>query len=70
MIADSPRLRRFEADYQRGPHGRVSYPEALTRFAMLLGEARLLNPGFGADWAEDLAADLAIARAVNGLPPA
>jgi hypothetical protein len=27
-----------------------------------------LNPDFPGDWLEDLAADLAVARAVNGLP--
>ena len=63
MIADTPRLRQFEADYQRGPFGRVSYPDALARFALLLGEARLLNPDFGSDWADDLAGDFAVARA-------
>jgi hypothetical protein len=69
MIADTPRLRRFEAEYQRNAYRQVSYADALACYAMLLGEARLLNPDFGTDWEEDLAADLAVARAINGLPP-
>lgn len=70
MIADTPRLRRFEADYQRTAYQRLSYGAALARFTLLLQEARFLNPDFGAEWEDQLGADLAIARAVNGLPPA
>jgi hypothetical protein len=48
----------------------MTYREALERFAALWREARLLNPTMGQDWLEDLKPVLAVARAVNGLPPA
>ncbi len=69
MINPTPALRRLEAEYARNTDG-IPFPEALQRFAALGGYARRLNPAIGADWVEDLAADRAIARAVNGLPPA
>jgi hypothetical protein len=43
--------------------------DALARFAALWVHARALNPDFGSDWLDDLEPDLAVARAVNGLPP-
>lgn len=48
----------------------MSLPEALAWYAAALAEARAVRPDLGADWLEDLAPDFAIARAVNGLPPA
>jgi hypothetical protein len=48
----------------------MTYGEALARFAALWAEARLLNPELGQNWLEDLEPDFAVARAVNGLPPA
>jgi hypothetical protein len=69
MIADTPRLRRFEAEYQRTAYRQVGYGDALARYVLLLEEARLLNPDFGADWEDTLGPDLAVARAINGLPP-
>jgi hypothetical protein len=47
----------------------VSYPAALALYTGLWMEAQLLNPDGGSDWEHDLAADIAVARAVNGLPP-
>ena len=63
-------LRRFEARYDREAWQVESLGVALRRFAALWVHARYLNPELGADWAADLAAARAIARAVNGLPPA
>jgi hypothetical protein len=63
-------LRRFEARYDRETRQADSPESALRRFAALWAHARLLNPGLGTDWEADLAADRAIARAVNGLSPA
>ena len=63
-------LLRFEARYDREAWRADSPGAALRRFAALWAHARYLNPELGADWAADLAADRAIARAVNGLPPA
>lgn len=69
MLADTPRLRRFEADYQRGCYGSFSFREALARYELLWSEARFLNPDLGSTWTESLQDDLAVARAINGLPP-
>jgi len=70
MIVETPRLRRFEAEYQRTAYRQLGVPDALALFERLLDEACALDPAFGVDWRADLAPDLAIARAVNGLPPA
>ncbi len=70
MVVETPRLRRFEAEYQRTAYRDLSMPEALALYQRLLDEARVLDPTFGRDWLADLAPDLAIARAINGLAPA
>ncbi|MGH7572934.1 MAG: hypothetical protein ACREMK_13990 [Gemmatimonadota bacterium] len=69
MIRSSKRLEELEKPYQREAFRDLTFEEALRRFTALYLEARELNPDFGADWREDLEADLAVARAVNGLPP-
>lgn len=69
VIESSRRLDEFEAAYQRTAFADLTYEQALARFAALWAEARSLNPAIGADWSLDLAPDLAVARAVNGLPP-
>ncbi|MGH9222269.1 MAG: hypothetical protein ACRD2W_00345 [Acidimicrobiales bacterium] len=69
MIRSSKRLEELEERYQREAFRDLTFEEALRRFTALYLEARKLNPDFGADWREDLEADLAVARAVNGLPP-
>jgi hypothetical protein len=70
MIVSSKRLDEFEAGYQREAFASLTYEDALARFAALWAEARVLSPDLGQDWRGDLEADLAVARAVNGLPPA
>ena len=70
MVRSSEALAAFEARYQREAYRGLSYPDALARFGALWAEARALHPDLGDDWEQDLAADLAVARAVNGLPPA
>ena len=70
MVKAGRMLAAFEAQYGRDAYRGLSHAAALELFAALWTEARELNPDFGADWLEDLAADRAIARAVNGLPPA
>lgn len=69
MIRSSEELRRFERRYAR-EHA-PSYHRALALFEALWVEARLLDPGFPHPelWEEDLAPDLAVARALNDLPP-
>ena len=69
MIVSSKRLDEFEASYQREAFASLTYEDALARFAALWAEARVLSPDLGQDWRGDLEADLAVARAVNGLPP-
>lgn len=69
MIRRPKRLEELERRYQRDAFQDVTYEEALRIFTALWMEARELNPDFGLDWREDLEADLAVARAVNGLPP-
>ncbi len=70
MIRDTQRLREFEARYRREAFRDLTFEEALSIFEALWIEARQLNPDFGEDWRENLKADFAVARALNGLPPA
>jgi hypothetical protein len=70
MIRLSSKVGELEARYQREALAGLRYAEALERFAALWAEARVLHPELGVDWQADLEADLAVARAVNGLPPA
>lgn len=70
MIVSSRRLAEFEAGYQRAAFAELSYTEALARFEALWTEARLVRPDLGDDWQVDLEPDFAVARAINGLPPA
>ena len=70
MIRSSERLAEFEARYQREAFAASTYGDALARFAALWAEARVIRPDLGQDWTVDLDADLAVARAVNGLSPA
>jgi hypothetical protein len=70
MIRSSPRLDELERRYQREAFRDLTLCEALDRFAALWAEARQLDPSLGEDWRADLEADLAVARAVNDLPPA
>lgn len=69
MRRPSPRLDEIDRRHARERLAGRSYHEALDVFAALWREAAALDPGFPGDWREDLAPDLAIARAVNGLPP-
>jgi hypothetical protein len=70
MIRPGAALSALEARLQRDAYRGLTYGEAAARMAALWAEARALNPDIGNDWQEDLAADLAVARAVNGLSPA
>jgi len=70
MIRAGHTLSALEARDQRDAHSALAYAEALGRIEALWAEARALNPDIGRDWREDLVADLAIARAINGRAPA
>jgi hypothetical protein len=69
MIQPTPELEDLERRYTRERLATLSYSEALAIFEALWEEARALNPDFPGDWEHDLGPDLAIARALNGLPP-
>ncbi len=69
MIEDADRLAEFERRFSERAARRSSYHEALALFEAMWEEARLLRPDLGADWREDIAPDIEVARALNGLPP-
>jgi hypothetical protein len=69
MIQHTRRLADLEARYARDAFRDWSYAQALALFSALWQEARALHAASGADWRDDLAPDLAMARALNGLPP-
>lgn len=70
MIRSSELLDELDRRYQREALRGLTYPQALERFTALWAEARALGASGRDDWEADLEPDLAIARAVNGLPPA
>jgi len=69
MIRNESRLRQIDRRWEREAYYDLSFNEALGIYARLWQQALRLNPDPIADWREDLASDLAIARAINGLPP-
>ncbi len=69
MIRSSKPLEELDKRYQETLRG-LTYAQALERFAALWAEARALGASGRVDWEADLEPDLAVARAVNGLPPA
>ena len=69
MIRPSARWKEFDARYRREAHRDLSFREALSIFEAMWVHARALNPRLGEDWREDLEASVAVARALNGLPP-
>lgn len=69
MIRPTPELDRFEREYARDRGRTETYVQALDVFTALWVEAATLNQGSPGDWSDDLQPDLAVARALNGLPP-
>jgi len=69
MMKSPDRIRKSEAAWNREIYSTMDYPEALARFAALWHQARLLNPGTGQSWEEDIKDDFVLARILNGLPP-
>jgi len=69
MIRNAEAVEAFERDFTRDVTGRRTYAEALAIFTALWRWARSLNPDFPGDWESDIEPDLAVARAINGLPP-
>lgn len=70
MLERTERLEELDRRWERRAYGEASFQEALARYAALWQEALSLLEEPGADWRRDREPDLAIARAVNGLPPA
>jgi len=70
VIRPGRALSELNARDQRDAYRHLTYADAVSRIASLWAEARALNPDIGQDWRDDLLADLAVARAINGLPPA
>lgn len=70
MIRSTDRLRELDRRWERDTYGSMTYGEALARYAALWAEARVLRADLGDGWRDELEPTLAIARAVNGLPPA
>jgi hypothetical protein len=71
MIRRTQELDAIERRYLREQVAELTYGEALAVFAALWREAQALNPDYpyDCDWRVDIEPDLAIARAINGLPP-
>lgn len=69
MIRNESRLRQVHLRWEREAYYDLSFVEALGIYARLWQQAIQLNPDPIAGWREDLASDLAIARAINGLSP-
>jgi hypothetical protein len=67
MLRSSDRVHEMEAGWARSLYATMDYPEALARFTALWNQAELLSPGMGQDWEEDIKADIALARILNGL---
>jgi len=69
MIRDPDRLAEFERQDKQRVLRDMSYLDALAIFESLWVEAKAICPDFGEDWRDDIEPVLAVARAVNGLPP-
>ena len=69
MIRSPEKLEKLERKYQREALQGLTYAQALQRYAARWAEARALGASGSDDWMADLEPDLAVARALNGLPP-
>lgn len=70
MLVRTEKLRALDRDWEMRRYESLSYRDALALYTALWVEARTLRDDPGGDWTMDLDADLAVARALNGLPPA
>jgi hypothetical protein len=69
VITDPRRLKDLEDRLAGDAGAAMTFAQALAWYEGALVEVRALRPDFDTDWIEDLESDLAVARAVNGLPP-
>lgn len=70
MLERTAALDALDRRWERTAYHELSFSEALARFSALWQEAGILGNRPGEGWRDDLESDLAVARAVNGLPPA
>ena len=70
MSRSSKPLDQLDKRYQQETLRGLTYAQALERFEALWAEALALGVLGQVDWETDLEPDLAVARAVNGIPPA
>ena len=68
VIRNDEPLRNIDREFSRTRLARLTYHDALAIFAGLWREAEALGAHID-DWRSDIEPDLAVARAVNGLPP-
>lgn len=69
MLRPTRELEALERRWERETYHDMSFHEALDRFEAMWRHALELGWDPLADWRADLESDIAIARAVNGLPP-
>ena len=70
MKNDTPRLQSLDRRWEREAFGELDFADALARFESLWREAQELGVVPGTRWEGGLEPDLAMARALNDLPPA
>lgn len=68
MMRRTQSLENLERRYARDVLYGRTFLEALAVFEALWDQARLLNSNFPGNWRDDVASDLEVARALNGLP--
>ena len=69
MIENPERLAEFDRRDAARRFAGFTHADALGWFEALWAEAVALNSDFPGDWRADLGGDIALARAINGLPP-
>jgi hypothetical protein len=67
--SDSAEVTELELRHTREVSGLLTYREAVARFTALWVYARRVNPDFQTPWEIDVAADIELARVLNGLSP-
>lgn len=70
MLEATDELHELERRWEKQRYRDMNFADALALYASLWAEARALRDDLTVDWRLDVEADLAVARAVNGLPPA
>lgn len=69
MLEPTDELRALDRRWEEKRYRDMTFREALALYTALWAESRALCPDASRDWKADLEPDLAMARALNGLPP-